>query len=217
MQSPENTLTIPLFPLGTTLFPDGVLGLKIFEVRYLDMTRKCLRNHTPFGVITLDQGSEIRVPGQEIEFFEVGTLADIVHFDAVQPSLFMIRCKGGKRFRIRNRTLQDNGLWCAEVSLIEPDPSIDVPPELDPSARSLSKIIQTITDQAISPSEMPFLEPYQLTDCGWVANRCAELLDLPAAQKQHLLNMENPRLRLDMIQDILEEMGVFKNDSETGI
>ena len=213
MPSPTETLHIPLFPLGATLYPEGVIALKIFEVRYLDMTKTCLRQGSPFGVVTLDQGSEVRVAGQEVAFHETGTLANIIHFDAVQPSLFMIRAQGGRRFRIMHRELASNGLWWAQVEFIAPDEEIDIPPELLPTAKALRKIIENINQQEIPEDQQPFVKPYRLNDCAWVANRCAELLDLPAAQKQHLLTMENPRLRLDMIQDILEEMGLFKNDS----
>jgi len=202
---------IPLFPLGTTLYPDGIIALKIFEVRYLDMMKTCLRQASPFGVVTLDQGSEVRVAGEQIDFHDVGTLATIVHFDAVQPNLFMVRANGGQRFRILSRELAPIGLWWAEVELIAQDEEIEIPPELEPSAKALKKIIDTIDLQEVPENEHPFLKPYRLHDCAWVANRCAELLNLPAAQKQHLLTMENPRLRLDMIQDILEDMGLFKD------
>ena len=211
MQSFTESQKIPLFPLGTTLYPNGIIALKIFEVRYLDMIKTCLRQASPFGVVTLDQGSEIRVAGEQIDFHEIGTLASIVHFDAVQPNLFMVRAHGGQRFHILQRELAPIGLWWAEVELIAQDEEIQIPFELQPSANALKKIIDTIDLQQIPETEHPFVKPYQLDDCAWVANRCAELLDLPAAQKQHLLTMENPRLRLDMIQDILEDMGMFKD------
>jgi len=204
------TLNIPIFPLGATLFPDGMLALKIFEVRYLDMTKKCLRDNTPFGIVTIDQGAEIQVAGQRVEFSDVGTLATIIHFDAVQPSLFMLRCQGGQRFKVLQCELQANGLWRAQVELIAPDEIIPIPSELLPTADALTKIIRTIEDQGIEPDQRPIIQPYQLNDCAWVANRCAELLDLPPQQKQHLLTMQNPRLRLDLVQELLEEMGVFK-------
>ncbi len=204
------TLSIPIFPLGATLFPAGMMALKIFEVRYLDMTKKCLRDNTPFGIITLDQGAEVQVAGKQIDFFDVGTLATIIHFEAVQPSLFMIRCQGGQRFKILQKELQANGLWRAEVELIAPDEVVVIPPDLLPTADALTKIIRTLEDQGIAPDQRPIIQPYQLQDCAWVANRCAELLDLPSQQKQHLLTMENPRLRLDLVQELLEEMGVFK-------
>jgi len=39
-----------LFPLNTVLFPGGVLPLKIFEQRYLEMTKICISDNRPFGV-----------------------------------------------------------------------------------------------------------------------------------------------------------------------
>jgi len=204
------TLSIPLFPLGSTLFPDGVIALKIFEVRYLDMTKKCLRDNTPFGIVTIHQGAEVQVAGKQVEFADTGTLATIIHFEAVQPSLFMIRCQGGQRFKIQQCELQATGLWRAEVELIAPDELVMVPPELLPTADALHKILRTIEDQGIAPDQRPISQPYQLEDCAWVANRCIELLDLPPQQKQHLLTMENPRLRLDLVQELWDDLGVFK-------
>jgi Lon protease-like protein len=122
----------------------------------------------------------------------------------------MIRCQGGQRFKILHKELQANGLWRADVELIAPDESIEIPPELLPTADALTKIIRSLEEQEIAPDQRPIAQPYQLQDCAWVANRCAELLDLPSQQKQHLLTMENPRLRLDLVQELLDELGVFK-------
>lgn len=203
-------MNIPLFPLGSTLFPDGLLALKIFEVRYLDMTKACFKQQSPFGVVTLTQGPEIRIPGQEVEFSEIGTLARIIEFEAVQPSLFMLRCKGAERFRVIKKTLATNGQWSAEVQIIEDDPVTDIPPELTPAAQALARLIESFDAQDIPQDERPLNAPYKLNECGWVANRWAELLNISTDQKQHLLAMENPRLRLDLVQETLEEMGAFK-------
>lgn len=203
-------MNIPLFPLGSTLFPDGQMALKIFEVRYLDMIKACFKAQSPFGVVTLNRGAEIRMPGQEVEFSEIGTLAHILEFEAVQPSLFMIRCQGGQRFKVLDRSLASNGAWSADVELIAEDTLIDVPPELTITSQTLARLIESFEEQEIPPADRPILMPYRLNDCGWIANRWAELLDIPTAQKLHLLAMEHPRLRLDLVQEILEEMGAFK-------
>jgi uncharacterized protein len=210
MKSTGLYMNIPLFPLGSTLFPDGLLALKIFEVRYLDMTKACFKHQSPFGVVTLTEGPEVRVPGKEVTFSDIGTLAHITEFDAVQPSLFLLRCRGGQRFRILERTLAPNGAWSAEIELLETDSDIDIPPELSPSAQALARLIESFETQEIATEERPFLAPYRLNDCGWVANRWAELLNIPSSQKVHLLSMDNPRLRLDLLQEMLEEMGAFK-------
>ena len=90
-------LTLPLFPLGTTLYPSGILSLKIFEVRYLDMIKTCVQEKTPFGIVTLDQGEEVRTPNEKISFARIGTFANIIHFDAIQPSLLLFVVVNAKR------------------------------------------------------------------------------------------------------------------------
>ena len=125
-----HTQTIPLFPLGTTLYPDGIMLLKIFEVRYLDMVKQCVREGSGFGVVTLNGGNEVRVPGEQVSFNSVGTLARIKEFDPVQPSLFMIQCHGEQRFKVTSSETKRNGLIVAEVDFIEDDAMIEVPEEL---------------------------------------------------------------------------------------
>jgi len=112
MTTPPALRSIPLFPLGTVLFPGGLLPLRIFEVRYLDMIGKCHRTGEPFGVVSLTQGSEVRVAGAEAERFStLGTLAEIREFTTPQPGLMQIECVGTQRFRIRSSELQKHGLW----------------------------------------------------------------------------------------------------------
>jgi Lon protease-like protein len=203
-------MNIPLFPLGMTLFPDGLAALKIFEVRYLDMTRSCFRDGTPFGVVTLNQGSEVRQPTEQVSFANIGTLAEIVDFDAVQPSLYAIRCRGQSRFKVDHAEQMPNGLWRADVKCIQEDSAIEVPPELAKSATTLQRVLQSIDEQELADAQRPILKPYRLNDCGWVSNRWAELLNLNAQQRQHLMALDNPRLRLDLVQELLEEMGAFR-------
>jgi Lon protease-like protein len=195
-------MNIPLFPLGMTLFPEGLAALKIFEVRYLDMTRDCFRQKVPFGIVTLNQGSEVRQPAQQVSFAEVGTLAE--------PSLYAIRCKGQSRFKVDHSEQMPNGLWRADVTLLDPDLGIEIPPELAKSSTTLERVLHAMDEQGIADDERPILKPYLLNDCGWVSNRWAELLNLNASQRQHLMTLENPRLRLDLVQELLEEMGAFR-------
>ena len=203
--------TIPIFPLGTTLYPDGILLLKIFEVRYLDMIKQCVREGSGFGVVTLNSGAEVRTPGEEISFNDVGTFARIKEFDPVQPSLFMIQCHGEQRFRVKSRQTQKNGLITAEVEFLKEDLPTEVPEELKPTSEVLGKVIQSFKEQgAALGKELPFHKPYRFHECGWVANRWCELLQLSPGQKQFFLEQENPRLRLDLVNELLEEMGVYK-------
>ena len=88
---------IALFPLGTVLFPDGLLPLKIFEQRYLDMTKACIRDNQPFGVCLIHEGFEVGAPAAP---HSVGCLATIEQWDMPNPGMFHLLARGGERFRI---------------------------------------------------------------------------------------------------------------------
>ena len=204
---------LPLFPLGTVLFPQGLLDLQIFEVRYLDMIGKCYRAGTPFGVVGLTQGAEVRTrddaspagDGFAVEqFADVGTLAHIVELQAPQAGLLRIRCQGAERFRIQARRRLTHGLWVAQAHTVPDDVPQDIPQDLRPVAHTLSSLIEA-QHTGEAPLQLPMLPPYRLDDCGWVANRWCDLLPLPLAMKQSLLQLDNPLLRLELVGDLLNQ------------
>lgn len=207
----SSLLQIPLFPLGTVLFPDGVIALKIFEVRYLDMIKRCVREKTPFGVISIIKGSETQAEqGLETTFSNIGTLASIEDFDAVQPALYMTRSLGSQRFKLIKAWQAPDGLWLGDIELIENDPLIPIPREHEKVAKLLNEIISVIESEDLLENT-PFKAPLKLNDCGWVSNRLAELLPLTIAQKNHLLAQSNPRIRLDLITEIIEDDDLRKS------
>lgn len=207
---------LPLFPLGTVLYPGGLLPLRIFEVRYLDMIGKCHKTGAPFGVVALTRGSEVRKPedgaggdgAASEDFNAVGTLATIDSFSVPQPGLMVIRCTGAQRFQISSREKLKHGLWIADVTRLEDDQSIQVPDDLRAAANALGKLIKTLQERAVSPDQMPLQPPYRLDDCGWVANRWCELLPMPLELKQRLMELDNPLVRLELVSDILERTGI---------
>jgi hypothetical protein len=208
MTTPEQK-TIPLFPLGTILFPDGIIPLKIFEARYLDMIKRCFREGTPFGVISIinSQSDDTEIGDQvsvQRSLSEIGTLAMIEDFDPVQPTVYMIRSIGTQRFKLLSARQESDGLWVGDVEMLENDRSIPVPPEHQNVADLLHEMIHVIQSQNLA--EEPFFkEPTDPNDCGWVANRLAELLPLSLPVKNHLLGQTNPRIRLDLITEIIED------------
>ena len=209
--------SLPLFPLGTVLYPGGLLPLRIFEVRYLDMIGKCHKTGAPFGVVALTEGSEVRKaeagkPGgdgfAQEEFNAVGTLATISEYSVPQPGLMVIRCEGAQRFRIFNREKLKHGLWIADVTRLEEDMAVKVPDDLQASADALGKLIASLQQRDVKAAQMPLVAPYRLDDCGWVANRWCELLPIPLELKQRLMELDNPLVRLELVSDILERTGI---------
>ena len=195
---------IPLFPLGTVLFPDGVIALKIFEARYLDMIKECLREKTEFGVVSIIKNSDVIEEDASSCFSKIGTLAQIEDFDPIQPALYMTKSFGTQRFKLISSKQEINGLWMGEVELLENDPLIPISQEHLKVAKLLDEIISVIQSENLL-DDAPFKKPYKVDDCGWVSNRLAELLPISLAQKNHLLAQTNPRIRLDLITEIIED------------
>ena len=209
--------SLPLFPLGTVLYPGGLLPLQIFEVRYLDMIGKCHKAGAPFGIISLTEGSEVRRPNitgsggdgfAHESFGSVGTLASITEFSVPQPGLMMIRCVGTQRFEISAREKLRHGLWIANVTRLDGDQPVPIPDDLQRTADALGKLIKSLQERRVPDDQMPLLAPYQLDDCGWVANRWCELLPMPLELKQRLMELDNPLVRLELVSDILDRTGI---------
>ena len=210
MSSALTLNSLPLFPLGTVLFPGGVLALRIFEVRYLDMIGKCHKAGAPFGVVSLTEGSEVRVPGGTEAFAQVGTIATIVELDTPQPGLMVIQARGLQRFRITASDQLRHGLWVADVERLDADVPVQVPDDLKPTADALGRLIQSLQLKAGAGGQMPLDGPYRLDDCGWVANRWCELLPLPVQLKQRLMALDNPLVRLELVSDVLARTGISR-------
>lgn len=210
---------LPLFPLQSVLFPGGWLPLRIFEVRYLDMIGRCHKAGAPFGVVCLSEGSEVRrvdpaAPptgdafAKEV-FHPVGVLARIESLEKPQPGLFVIRCRGQQRFQVQRRHQLPHGLWVADVRLDEPDAVVPVPDHLASTREVLQRVLQSLQERhADALDQLPVQPPYQWDDCGWLANRWAELLPAPTELKQRLMALDSPLLRLELVADLLERLGL---------
>lgn len=198
---------LPLFPLQTVLFPAGLLSLKVFEARYLDLVGRCLREKQPFGVVCLRQGGEVRraSSSEAVRFESEGVLARLDEVDAEQAGILRVKCVGTQRFRVKHTHQQADGLWLAEARTL-PDDTV-VPPEeaLVPSVRALANAIAALRQQGTEP----FLSPYRFDDAGWVANRWCEILPISLAAKQKLLELDDPMTRLQIVDEYLRGKGVI--------
>jgi uncharacterized protein len=190
---------LPLFPLRSVLFPDGLLELKIFEARYLDLMSRCMREARPFGVVCLKSGSEARGSGEPVSLHDVGTLAELIDVDSAQAGILIVRCRGTRRFTLGATRQQPDGLWVGAATELADDPEIDPGPAHASVAKSLGDAIAGLAAQG----SRPFLEPHRFTSASWVANRWCELLPLPLEAKQRLMTLSDPLARLDIIDSLM--------------
>ena len=209
MPAPLTLQSLPLFPLSAVLFPDGLLSLRVFEVRYLDMIAKCRKAGAPFGVVSLTKGQEVRQPGAQEAFSQVGTLATLHDIEQPQPGLLLVRATGTQRFRITSSDQLRHGLWVADVERLPPDLNVPVPEDLQGTADALERLIKSLQLKAGEQAPMPLLPPWRLDDCGWIANRWCELLPLPVTLRQRLMELDNPLVRLELVSDVLTRTGIM--------
>jgi uncharacterized protein len=189
---------IPLFPLNMVLFPDGPLPLRIFETRYYDMVRRCMREGTGFGVVLIREGRE--TGAGDTELYEVGTAAAITDFHQLADGLLGLSCVGRQRFRIVARSRQADGLNLGEVNWLEAQPALPVP---ERHAR-LAALLRSVLPQL---GEVYASIDMRLDDAAWVGHRLAEILPLPLVDKQSYLEIDDPLERLDKLA-LIAPLGV---------
>lgn len=208
---------LPLFPLQTVLFPDGLLSLKVFEVRYLDMVSRCHEEGVPFGVVCLTEGREVRDARRTAEaFHSVGTLASIVSLERTHPGLLTVKCRGTRRFQLRGHEQLKHGLWMGDASWLDDDRAVNVPPDLLHVQQALRQVASSLAPRGQDGSgrESPISPPFRWDDCGWVANRWCELLPVAAELKQRCMMLDNPLLRLELVADMLEKLRIVAGQAD---
>jgi len=192
------SLQVPIFPLNAVLFPGGLLPLRVFEARYMDMTRDCMKRDAPFGVCLIREGSEVGSPAVPEG---IGCLAKILEWDMQQQGILNIKARGGQRFRILESRAGPQGLISADVELIPAEAKAAVPEEFAPCARLLEMVV---ADQG----KPIFAEPHSFDDASWVGYRLAEILPVPLVAKQKLLELSDSLGRLSILQRFLESRGL---------
>jgi len=186
-------MNIPLFPLSIVLFPEGPLPLRIFETRYVDMVRQCMRDNTNFGVLLIREGGEVG----PATTFDVGTTAQIMDFHQLSDGLLGLSCVGRRRFRVEHRQQQSDGLNVGDVTLIEEEPHMPVPSRHE----HLAELIRTVLPQL---GEVYSNMELRVTDAAWLGHRLAEILPIEASDKQFCLELSDPIERLDFLAPLIQ-------------
>jgi Lon protease-like protein len=205
-----SSYSLPLFPLHTVAFPDSTLSLKIFERRYIDMVRTCLRNNSKFGVVALYPETHLNLSAKphlnpRFPFASVGTSFNIIDADVTCLGLINVECRGLKKFIVHSAKQNAESLWVAEVEDLPDEANVVIPEDLKSTRAHLQKIIHALTDDDMTELGLTIAKPHKLQDCAWVANRWCEILNIPLIQKQRLLELDSPLIRLELIQDMLSK------------
>jgi Lon protease-like protein len=191
---PKARETVPVFPLGTVLFPGMRLPLRIFEARYMDMAKACLKHDASFGVCLIRDGQEVGTPAVPET---VGCLARIGEWDMETLGVLKVKAEGLERFSLVATTTTPAGLILGDIERFGPEAQAQ-PPELEACAQFVRKVIEAV-------GSARFAEPYRYEDASWVGFRLAEILPLRVAVKQKLLELTDAGARLAVLHRFLLE------------
>ncbi len=197
-----SSTTITIFPLGTVLFPGGVLPLRIFEARYVDMVRECMRNSIAFGVCRITNGMEAGTPA---DHEQIGCSARIVNFDSEANGLLNIRTIGEQRFRILERETTSAGLVKATVEWINLEEDLPIPADMRQCATVVEEVISELVETEHDPMRRVLEPPYLLDSATWVSNRLCEILPFAPHSKQLLLELNDPLQRLSIVNQVIQK------------
>ena len=204
---------LPLFPLKTVLFPGGVLPLRVFETRYVDMVRACMKTESPFGVVAIRSGAEVGMPAEP---YAVGTQAHIVEWDMPELGVLLLQTRGGTRFRVLETRVQNNQLLEARTEPLHSDDTNAA--EYSENALAVcSRVLRVVMDELGERANSaagnnfvnPFPEPHQLDHVGWVANRWCEMLPIEHDERQSLLEITDDSERILRVEAYLQQNGVL--------
>jgi Lon protease-like protein len=185
-----------IFPLNTVLFPGGTLPLKIFEQRYIEMTKVCISEERPFGVCLIKEGREVGTPAVPQD---IGCLARIAHWDMPQLGVFQLQVEGLQRFRILSSEVEKSGLISATVECLANDSAVA------PEETLCSDVLKAIIEK-IGAEHFP--SPHRFDDAAWIGYRLSEVLPISLEQKQQMLRMTDPHARLSQLGEILSKQGL---------
>ncbi len=196
----DATIELSLFPLRSVLFPGGVLPLRIFEPRYVDMIGRCMREQQGFGVVLIRTGQEARLAADadQPDCFGVGTEAQIIDFNQADNGMLGIVVEGRRKFRVHGTREQADHLLIGEVEFLPEETAGELLPEHDTLVEVLRELTRHPLVQRLN-LEVDFEEARS------VSLRLAELLPIEPEIKQALLQMRWPRERLTELSRIVSK------------
>ena len=189
----QEPFEIPVFPLHTVLFPEGVLPLRIFEPRYLDMVSECLREDHGFAVCLIRSGREA---GEAADFYPIGIMARILDWQRGADGMLQIVTQADHRIQVLNHRVQPDQLVVGKAVYLEPETTTILHDDY-------ADLVQVLRD-FYEKHEVSLDEKRQLKDATWVGYRLAEILPMAPDRRQWLLELTNPNVRLDALRDLLE-------------
>lgn len=194
---------IPLFPLHLVLFPGGRLELQIFERRYIDLVRSCMKTETGFGICLLKEGEEVIKESSVQKIHLAGTYAHIIDWDQLEHGLLGITVEGSAKFVIENCWQASSGLLMANVQFSENDSVGKQEIPVEEEFTGLTELLLSLENHPLVKDKKLRIDYDNLWDLGW---RLGELIPVENEKKQQLLELDDPWERIENIEQIVVDL-----------
>ena len=181
------------------IFPGGKLPLQIFETRYVDMVKRCLREGTGFGVIMITEGDQVlRDPEQQLpSVSRCGTYCTIADFDELPNGMLGIMAEGMKKFVIRDEYEQSDRLMMGDIEFLGDEKDVDMPAEKEHLSSLLESLMSHEAVQRVGLG-------CDMTQAVEVGARLTELLPCSNGFKQRMLEIKDPLVRLSELDKLVD-------------
>lgn len=196
----SDTITMPLFPLSTVMFPGARIPLQIFEPRYMDMVKNCMRDGSPFGIVNLVVGSEVASRYSDLPSFEaVGCAVNIVDWSALPHGRLGIVVEGVQKIQVLEAQRDKSNLNIGEVIYLPEEEDCQLPEEFLP----MWELLDTLQEHEAIQRLMLNIDSRSAIS---VANHLSALLPIDDDQKQALLEQTNPLDRLELLAEFVSQL-----------
>lgn len=202
---------LPLFPLGSVLFPGMLLPLHIFEPRYRLLLQRSLERDEPFGIVLIREGVEVGGPAEP---YRVGTTARVVGTTPLPGGRSFIIARGERRFEIDRIDALGAPYLVGEVRYRDEDAGIDPLAEAlaDRAADAYGEYLTAILATSAEPQADTSLAELREGTPSEVSYRIAGGLGIDATERQRLLETDAARARLESVLRLLERENTLLKD-----
>jgi len=198
---PAVTKHLGMFPLSTVVFPGGQLPLQVFEPRYLALTADCIDEDREFGVVMITRGSEVGGGDQRVD---TGTVVRIDRGSQLPGNRLFLEVRGVRRIRVRE-WMPDDPYPQAMVEEIADGPFDHVDSQAlakaESAVRRLRSLLSEMGDVPALPHDLDLGD--QAEDVAW---RLCALAPLNLMDRQHLLETDDPKLRMEALTELCDAM-----------
>lgn len=198
------TTTLPIFPLGTVLFPGAQLPLRIFEPRYRVLIEDVLERPDgarEFGVVAIRSGVEVGVHGVQ-SLYEVGCIAEIRHIQPFTDGTFDVMTRGTRRFRMhRVHPSVPDRADRADLELLADVPSTRSRDLAERATRLFRRYRGAVLGARGLDADSPFAVPEEPAACAFTIS---SIVALDLTDRQRLLEADTVDDRLQLLVELLK-------------